>query len=87
MSLFPQVIEFGASITGVQSAVNFVFLSIIFVLMVKLFRLSIKLSQIENKLQTFAQTYAIDKFQRKKQAENTDSLSTKERKTAQEKEI
>ena len=39
MSLFPQVIEFGASITGVQSAVNFVFLSIIFVLMVKLFRL------------------------------------------------
>ncbi len=87
MSLFPQVIEFGASITGVQSAVNFVFLSIIFVLMVKLFRLSIKLSQIENKLQTFAQTYAIDKFQRKKQAENTDSLSAKERKTVQEKEI
>ena len=41
--------------------------------MVKLFRLSIKLSQIENKLQTFAQTYAIDKFQREREVEYADS--------------
>jgi len=62
MSLFPQLITWGALITGVQSTVNFVFLVIIFVLMLKLFRLSIRLSQVESKLQTFAQTYAIDKF-------------------------
>jgi len=62
MSLFPNVVEWGALITGVQSTVNFVFLVIIFVLLLKLFRLSIRLSQVENKLQTFAQTYAIDKF-------------------------
>lgn len=62
MSIFPQVIEWGAAVTGVQSTVNFVFLTIIFVLIVKLFRLSIKMSQIESKLQTFAQTYSIDKF-------------------------
>ncbi len=67
MSLFPQVIEWGASITGMQSAVNFVFLSIIFVLMAKLFRISIKMSQLENKLQTFAQTYAIEKFKTERQ--------------------
>lgn len=62
MSVFPQVIEWGAAITGVQSSVNFVFLVIIFILIIKIFRLSIKISQLESKLQTFAQTYAIDKF-------------------------
>lgn len=66
MSIFPQVIEWGAKITGVQSTVNFVFLVIIFVLIVKLFRLSAKLSQLESKLQTFAQTYAIDKLDLRK---------------------
>jgi len=62
MSIFPQMLEWGASITGVQSTVNFVFLVIIFMLIVKVFLLSIRLSQIECKLQTFAQTYAIDKL-------------------------
>lgn len=62
MSIFPQIIEWGASLTGVQTTVNFVFLIIIFVLILKLFRLSVKISQIESKLQTFAQTYAIDKL-------------------------
>ena len=75
MSLFPQMIEWGAAITGVQSAVNFVFLSIIFVLMVKLFRVSIKMSQVEHKLQTFAQTYAIDK--RKAEERDTDMENMK----------
>lgn len=62
MSIFPQAISWGASMVGVQSPVNFVFLVIIFVLFLKLFRLSIKLSQTESKLQSFAQTYAIDKL-------------------------
>ena len=75
MSLFPQIIEWGAAITGVQSAVNFVFLSIIFVLMAKLFRVSIKMSQVEHKLQTFVQIYAIDK--RKAEERDTDMESMK----------
>lgn len=75
MSLFPQMIEWGAAITGVQSAVNFVFLSIIFVLMAKLFRVSIKMSQMEHKLQTFAQIYAIDK--RKAEERDTDMENMK----------
>jgi len=62
MSLIPRIVEWGALITGVQSIVNFVFLIIIFVLMLKLFCLSIRLSQVESKLQTLAQSYAIDKF-------------------------
>jgi len=62
MSMFPQIVEWGAAVTGVKSTVNFVFLIIIFVLILKIFRLSVKISQMESKLQTFAQTYAIDKF-------------------------
>lgn len=59
ISVFPQIIELGTKITGVQAPVNFVFLAIIFVLIVKLFRISIRISRIESKLQTFAQTYAL----------------------------
>ncbi len=61
MSLFPQLIDLGAELTGVQSSVNFVFLAIIFVLIIKIFRMSIRISQLEAKLQTFVQNYAIDK--------------------------
>lgn len=63
MSLFPQLIDLGAELTGVQSSVNFVFLAIIFVLIIKIFRMSIRISQLEAKLQTFVQNYAIDKNQ------------------------
>lgn len=63
MSLFPQLIDLGAELTGVQSSVNFVFLVIIFVLIIKIFRMSIRISQLEAKLQTFVQNYAIDKNQ------------------------
>ena len=60
LSLFPQLANIGAFITGVQSPVNFIFLCIIFILLVKIFRLSIKLSILESKLQAFAQRYGID---------------------------
>lgn len=78
MSILPQIIEWGAAVTGVQSTVNFLFLVIIFVLIVKLFRLSVKMSQIENKLQTFAQTYAIDKLnlQKERTADEGDGNNT-----------
>ena len=59
MGFFPQIVEWGARLSGVQSPVNFVFLSIIFILILKMFRISMKISHVENKLQTFVQTYAI----------------------------
>lgn len=68
MSIFPQIIEWGASVTGVYSPVNFVFLVMIFVLIAKLFRLSIKISQLESNLQAFAQRYAIDRVIGKKKS-------------------
>lgn len=51
------------------------FLAIIFVLIVKLFRLSIKISQLESKMQTFVQTYAIDKFKSKEKEMPEDKTS------------
>ena len=60
MSLFPEIVVFGAHATGVQSPVNFVFLCIIFILLVKIFRLSIKVSILESKVQGLAQRYGID---------------------------
>ena len=60
ISIFPQIIEWGALLTGVASPVNFLFLSVLFVLLVKIFLLSIKLSQLENKFQALVQRYAID---------------------------
>lgn len=80
MSLFPQLIDLGAELTGVQSSVNFVFLAIIFVLIIKIFRMSIRMSQLEAKLQTFVQNYAIDKNQLE-HAEQKDASSEKQAET------
>lgn len=72
MSLFPDLVMLGAAIAGVQSASNFVFLAIIFVLLLKVFRMSIRISQLESKIQTFAQTYAIDQHTRDGQTDSRD---------------
>lgn len=64
MSLFPDLVVWGAAVTGVQSPVNFVFLCIIFILIMKIFRLSVKLSIVESKLQELAQRYGVDHLKR-----------------------
>ena len=61
ISIFPQIIEWGASVLGIQGPQNFLFLVIIFLLIVKLFKMNVKISQLEAKLQTIAQKIAIDK--------------------------
>lgn len=62
MSVFPQVVIWGAKITGVQSPVNFVFLCMIFILLAKDFRMSLKISALEARLQQLAQRYGIDTY-------------------------
>ena len=61
ISIFPQIIDFGAKLTGIQSAQNFLFLVIIFVLIIKLFRMTLRISQMDSKIHTMAQTIAIMK--------------------------
>lgn len=60
ISIFPKIVDFGARLTGVASAVNFLFLAIIFILLYKLFRTSIRLSQLEYRFQQLVQRYGID---------------------------
>lgn len=66
LCIFPQIVVWGARITGVMSPVNFVFLAIIFVLIIKLFRMTIRVSQLDSKLQHFVQTVAISDFKEEK---------------------
>ena len=65
IGIFPQIVEFGTKLFGIQSPVNFVFLGIIFILIVKLFSLTVRVSQLENKVENLAQRYAIDKNKEK----------------------
>ena len=65
LSVFPDIVIWGAKITGVQSPVNFVFLTIIFVLLIKLFRMTIRLSQLDSKIQTLTQSLAIKNYNEK----------------------
>jgi len=65
LSVFPGIVVWGSTITGVQSPANFIFLVIIFVLLVKLFRMTVRISQLEHKLQTLTQTVAIQNFNKR----------------------
>lgn len=61
MGVFPQVITWIAYALGFQSAVNMVYLIIIFVLIVKLFFNTIQISALENKVDSLTQQIAIDR--------------------------
>lgn len=62
LSIFPQIVMLGAKITGVQTPVNFLFLSVIFILLIKLFRMTICISRLESKINTLSQEIAIMKY-------------------------
>ncbi len=64
-SVFPGIVTWGASVLGIQSPVNFIFLAIIFVLIIKLFRMTIRVSQLSSKLQTLTQDFAL--YEQKKE--------------------
>lgn len=59
ISIFPQLVVWGAQITGVISPSNLVFLAVIFILIVKVFRMSVRISQLESKIQSLVQTIAL----------------------------
>lgn len=59
LSVAPGLASWAAGILGIQSAVNFIYLSIIFVLILKIFSLSIRFSQMDTKIRTLTQEIAI----------------------------
>ena len=60
LSIFPGLIDWGASVTGVYSGVNFLFLAILFILIVKIFSMSVHISRLESRLSQLIQQYAIE---------------------------
>lgn len=60
ISIFPSLIDYGARLTGIQSAQNFLFLLILFILIVKMFQMTIRMSQMDSKVQRLVQFIAIE---------------------------
>ena len=63
-SVFPQLFEALAAVTGVYATSNFVFLFFIFVLLIKSFSMSVQISQLDTKIKELSQQLAIEKFER-----------------------
>lgn len=59
-SVFPQSADYLSKLVGVESTVNFLFLSIIFIIFIKLFYMTLKISKLETKIKTLAQKIAIE---------------------------
>lgn len=64
VSIFPGVFYWLASVTGVQTTSNFVFLFFIFILLVLSFRSSMRISQADTKIKELTQQLAIEKYER-----------------------
>lgn len=60
MSIFPGAVEWFTELLGVMSAVNFVFLVVIFLLIIRCFSLSVKVSGLEAKLDALVEDVAVD---------------------------
>ena len=66
MSIFPGAVEWFTELLGVMSAVNFVFLVVIFLLIIRCFSLSVKVSGLEAKLDALVEDVAVDAALRSK---------------------
>lgn len=64
VSIFPGVFYWLASVTGIQTTSNFVFLFFIFILLVLCFRSSMRISQADTKIKELTQQLAIEKYER-----------------------
>jgi len=66
IAIFPVIIFLLASLLGIHSPQNFLFLLIIGVLLFKIFLMSIKVSQLQDKLSALVQKTAIFTFEQDK---------------------
>ena len=65
LAFVPDLAGWAATILGIQSPANFIFLFVIFVLLVHQFFNSIKISQMENKLKELTQELAVRELKAK----------------------
>ena len=71
LSIFPEITIYGASLLGIYSSTNFIFLMIFVLLILKVFLMTIELSTLEYRVKELAQKLAISEKieQDKKNAE------------------
>ena len=58
-SVFPKLAEIIASALGIVSAVNFIFLFIIFLLLINQYQLTVRLSKLDRKFKNLVQTITL----------------------------
>ena len=58
-SVFPKLAEIIAKALGIVSAVNFIFLFIIFLLLINQYQLTVRLSKLDTKFKKLVQTIAL----------------------------
>lgn len=58
-SIFPKIAEMFSSALGIASAVNFIFLFIIFLLLINQFQLTLRISKLDTKFKELVQSIAI----------------------------
>lgn len=58
-SVFPKLAEIIAKALGIVSAVNFIFLFIIFLLLINQYQLTVRLSKLDTKFKNLVQTTAL----------------------------
>lgn len=61
LGVFPDIATYFASLIGIISSTNFIFLFFIFVLIVKLFFTSMRVSKLEMQIQELSQSIALSK--------------------------
>lgn len=74
ISIFPQILIGLASLLGVASPANLVFVIFIFVLLLKIFMMTIELSQLENRVKELIQQIAISEKEKEHEQEHKKNL-------------
>lgn len=61
ISIFPKIMYWCSDLLGIQSPVNFVWITMIFILLVKQFMMTLEISQLETKVRELVEEIALEK--------------------------
>lgn len=64
ISIFPQIMYWASRLLGIQSPVNFVWITIIFILLVKQFMMTLEISQLETKVRELVEELALKEMEK-----------------------
>ena len=69
ISIFPKVIYWTASVLGIQSQANLVWITVIFILLVKQFMTTLELSELETKFKNLVEEIALKRYEEEKDSD------------------